>query len=75
MKRVLTIIEELTTIPLVGKTQAGPAEEQPAGDSQLKARNCRWAGSNMAAIPFYEEGQFRALLCLKKPPAEGKAVS
>ncbi len=77
MKRVLTIIEELTTIPLVGQTEAGSAEVQPARDSQLKATNCRWGGSLIPAIPFYEfQRQFRALLCLKKNLlAEGKAVS
>ena len=77
MKRVLTIIEELTTIPLVGKTDAGSAEVQPVRDSQLKATNCRWGGSYTAAIPFYEQGQFRALLCLKKPPCrrQGKSLN
>jgi len=69
MKRVLTIIKELTTIPLVGQTEAGSAEVQPARDSQPKATNCRWGGSYTPAIPFYELlRQFRALLCLKKPP-------
>ena len=69
MKRVLTIIKELITIPLVGQTEAGSAEVQPARDSQLKATNCRRDGSYTPAIPFYElQRQFRALLCLKKPP-------
>jgi len=77
MKRVLTIIKELTTIPSVGQTEAGSAEVQPARDSQLKATNCRWDGSLTPAIPFYEfQRQFRTLLCLKKNLlAEGKAVS
>ena len=67
MKRVLTIIKELTTIPSVGQTEAGSAEVQPARDSQLKATNCRWDGSLTPAIPFYEfQRQFRTLLCLKK---------
>jgi len=65
MKRILTIMSELTRIPLVGKTEAGSAQVQPARDSQLKATNCRWGGSYTPAIPFYEHGQFRALLCLK----------
>ena len=69
MKRSLTIIDELTRIPLVGETEAGSAEVQPARDSQLKATNCRRDGSYTPAIPFYElQRQFRALLCLKKPP-------
>jgi len=75
MKRILTKMKELTRIPLVGQTEAGSAEVQPirlalragsARDSQLKATNCRWDGSYTPAIPFYEQGQFRALLCLKK---------
>jgi len=69
MKRSLTNIKELTRIPLVGKMEAGSAEVQPARDSQLKATNCRWDGSLTPAIPFYDlQKQFRALLCLKKPP-------
>jgi len=60
---------ELITIALVGKTEAGSAEVQPAGDSQLKATNCRRDGSLISAIPFYDsQRQFRALLCPKKPP-------
>ena len=53
---------------MVTKTETGSAEVQSARDSQLKATNCRWGGSNAVAIPFYEQGQFKALLCLKKPP-------
>jgi len=60
-------MNELIRIQLVGKTEAGSAEAQPARDSQLKATNCRWGGSYTPAIPFYEPRQFRALLCLKKP--------
>ena len=38
-------------------------------DSDFMQANCRWAGSLTPAIPFYEpQRQFRALLCLKKPP-------
>jgi hypothetical protein len=66
MKRILTKTKELTRISLVGKTEAISAEVQLAGDSQLKATNCRWGGSFAPAIPFYEQGQFRAFLCLRK---------
>ena len=47
-------MKELTTMTLVGKTQAGSAGVQPirlalragsARDSQLNATNCRWDGS------------------------------
>ncbi len=76
MKRNLTATIEPITMALVGKTDASNAEEQLVRDSQLKAMNCRWDGSNTSAIPFYElQGQFRALKCLKKPdknsPAKG----
>jgi hypothetical protein len=76
MKRSLTKMNELTRITLVGQTEAGSVEVQPARDSRLKATNCCWDGSNTSAIPFYDpERQFRALKCLKKPdkksPAEG----
>ncbi len=67
MKSILTKMTELTTMVLVGKTEAGSAEVQPARDNQLKATNCRLDGRCITAIPFYEQGQFRALLCLKKP--------
>ena len=73
MKSLLTKMKELTRILLVGQTEAGSAEVQLARDSQLKATNCRWGGSLTPAIPFYDlQIQFRALLCLKKPPAEGR---
>ncbi len=68
MKRILTIMKKLTRILLVGETEVGSAEVQPARDNQLKATNCRWGGSYTPAIPFYKlQRQFRALLCLKKP--------
>jgi len=44
MKRSLTKMEELTTMILVGQTEAGSVEVQPARDSQLRATNCRWGG-------------------------------
>ena len=69
-------MNELTRMTLAGETEAGSAEVQPARDSQFKATNCHWDGSNAFAIPFDElQRQFRALKCLKKPdkksPAEG----
>ena len=67
MKSLLTKISELIRIRLVGQTEVGSAEEQPARDSQLKAMNCRWDGSYTPVIPFCKPRQFRALLCLKKP--------
>ena len=67
MKRGLTKIKKLTKMPLVGKTEVSSAEVQLARDSQLKATNCRWGGSYTPAIPFYEQKQFGAFSCLKKP--------
>jgi hypothetical protein len=45
MKRSLTKMMELIKMILVGQTEAGSVEVQPARDSQLKATNCRWGGS------------------------------
>ena len=45
MRRSLTKLNELTRMILVGQTEAGSAEEQPARDSRLNATNCRWGGS------------------------------
>lgn len=66
MKRILTEMKELAKILLVGETEASSAEVQLARDNQHKATNCRWGGSYIPAIPFYQHGQFRALLCLRK---------
>ena len=58
-----------TRIASADETEVGSAEVQPARDNQSKATNCRWGGSLSPAIPFYDsQRQFRALLCLKKPP-------
>ena len=72
IKRTLTNINPMATIPLVGQTEAGSAEVQPTRDNQPKATNRRWGGSNTSAIPLYQQKPFRALLCLKKPLAKGK---
>ena len=76
MKRSLTKMMELTTMILVGQTEAGSVEVQPARDSQLNAMNCRWGGRLIPAIPFCRgQSQFSVLTCLKKPnkksPAKG----
>ena len=74
MKKSLTKIMELATMTLVGQTEAGSVEVQPARDSRLKATNCRWGGSNKSAIPSYDsQKQFRALKCLKKPNKKSSA--
>ena len=76
MKRHLTEIENPMIMLSAGETDAGSAEVQPARDSQLNATNCRGGGSYTPVIPFYEHRQFRALLCLKKPPCrrQGKEL-
>ena len=45
MKRSLTKMQEQTRMILVGQTESGSVEVQPARDSRLKATNCRWGGS------------------------------
>jgi len=72
----LTEIKKPATIRLAGQKDAGSAGEQPARDNRLKATICRWDGRVISAIPFCQQRQFRALLCLKKLPkklpAEGR---
>ena len=70
-------MKEQIKMMLVGKTEAGNAEVQPARDSRLKATNCRWGGSLITAISYNLQRQFRALQCLKKPnkTAPPKAAS
>jgi hypothetical protein len=46
MKQILTLVSELIIMFLAGKTEAGSVEVQPVRDSQLKATNCRWGGSD-----------------------------
>jgi len=45
MKKSLTKMMELTTMTLVGQTEADSVEVQPARDSWPNATNCRWDGS------------------------------
>ena len=45
MKRSLTKMQEQIRMILVGQTEAGSVEVQPARDSRLNATNCRWGGS------------------------------
>jgi len=44
MKRSLTIIEQMTTIPLVGETEVGSAEAQLTRDSQPGVTDYRTGG-------------------------------
>jgi len=46
------MIEEMTTIPSAGETEASSAEEQLARDNQLKATNCRGDGGLISIIPL-----------------------
>ena len=79
MKRCLTGMIESLKILLVGKTEVGSAEAQPARDSRLKATNSRWGGSYTPAAPYIESGPFGVLQCLKKPdkivPPKADSVS
>jgi len=75
IKRQLTMIDPVTTIRLVGQTEAGSAEVHPARDTQPKATNGRWGGRNTSAIPCDRQRPFRALLCLKKPSCRRQEMS
>ena len=55
-----------------GATRSAALRAGSARDSQPKATKGRWDGSNISAIPLYQQKPFRALLCLKKPLAKGK---
>ena len=47
MKISLTKMSEQIRMILVGQTEAGSVEVQPARDSRLNATNCRWGGSSI----------------------------
>ena len=68
-------MSELTRIVLVGKTDAGSAEVQPARDSQLKATNCRWGGSLTPAILFYDTGTIQSFVMPKKTSCRRQVLS
>jgi hypothetical protein len=76
MKRSLTKMMELTTMTLVGQTEASNAEEQLARDSRLNATNCRRGGSHKLPSHFTIcKDNSEPCNALKKPnkksPAEG----
>ena len=78
MKRSLTKIKELVTIALVGQTEAGSVEVQPARDSQLNATNCRRGGSYKLPSQFtIRKDNSELCNALKKPNKKSppKAVS
>ena len=75
MKTILTVMSELMTMPLVGETDAGSAEVQPARDNRLIATDCRWDGGTIAVIPFTNKQQFGAFQCLKKPSCRRQELS
>ena len=68
MKRILTMISELITMTLVGQTEAGSVEVQPARDSRPKATNCRWGGSyNLPSHSTNYKNNSELCNALKKP--------
>jgi len=77
MKRSLTKIIELTTMTLVGQTEAGSVEVQPARDSQPNATNCRWGGSLLPSHFTIRQDNSELCNALKKPNKKSppKAVS
>jgi len=67
MKRSLTKMRELTTMTLVGQTEAGSVEVQPARDSQLNAMNCRWGGGLLPSHFTIRQDNSELCNALKKP--------
>ena len=53
MTNDLTIIEEMITMPLAGKTEAGSAEVQPARDSRLGVTDYRMGGRFQVGRPAH----------------------
>ena len=53
MNNDLTIIEEMITMPLAGKTEAGSAEVQPARDSRLGVTDYRMGGRFQVGRPAH----------------------
>ena len=53
MNNDLTIIEEIITMPLAGKTEAGSAEVQPARDSRLGVTDYRMGGRFQVGRPAH----------------------
>lgn len=49
----LTITEKIITMPLVGETEAGSAEVQPARDSRLGVTDYRMGGHFQIGRPEY----------------------
>ena len=74
IKRILTKMNGLTRMRLVGKTEAGSVEVQPARDSRLNATNCRCGGSNNLPSHLTSCGH-NSELCnaLKKPNKNSSA--
>ena len=71
-------MSELITMTLVGQTEAGSAEVQPARDSQLNATNCRWDGGHN--LPSHFMTKNNSELCnalknlIKKAPPKAASV-
>ena len=53
MNNDLTITEEMVTMPLAGKTEAGSAEVQPARDSRLGVTDYRTGGRFQIGRPAH----------------------
>ena len=49
----LTITEKIITMPLVGETEAGSAEVQPARDSRLGVTDYRMGGRSQIGRPAH----------------------
>ena len=62
----------MTIIPLVGQTEAGSAEVQPARDTQPKATNSRWDGRQNLSPHLINRDHLELCHALKNLLAEGK---
>jgi len=71
----LTEIINDTTMHMVGQTEAGSAEVQPARDNRLIVTDCRLDGGSLAVILFHKLKQFGAFQCLKKPSCQRQDLS
>jgi len=72
IKRTLTNINPMATMPLVSQTETGSAEVQPARDSQPKATKGRWGGCKRLPPHYINKDHSESCYALKNLLAKGK---
>ena len=65
----------MPTIGLVGQTEAGSAEVQPARDNQLKATNGRWDDRQNRSSHIFAQNHFELCYAFKKPSCQRQDLS